>query len=416
MQIEYATSDRMKCSLCKKAIGVGNIRVHKPSIYGAGAGYKSGWFHMKCYHQENVKNISLNVQVIPISLSTFLFKKEKFKTEDHEMIEEFLFKCNEKFGQRYSKKRKRDSIKIMAESELKKMKFESALNLPTEIWEQIISYSNDIHLLKNLSMVNHDFYELTLNESLWSIYLKNFTSLWGKEELEVADVYVALKLKSLGKEDSEVITSKLKFIYMFEHSCLKCHKPEDSFYSHLQGYICYRCGGDRETKLISTTDALKDFGLSSKDLCSIISQKTPTTRQGLKYTEQFSILECLKLSQKLKFKEIEDLIDDEFQDVFKRNVDDPVRIFVQFPISKSIKKILLSKIKSGENSIQGGFYCNRGHFILNFSDLVHCDDIYSIDGKSNSTLISSYCSGCTRSYSGQTFKIQLIDTYDVKLQ
>jgi hypothetical protein len=156
--------------------------------------------------------------------------------------------------------------------------------------------------------------------------------------------------------------------------------------------------------------------LSSKDLCSIISQKTPTTRQGLKYTEQFSILECLKLSQKLKFKEIEDLIDDEFQDVFKRNVDDPVRIFVQFPISKSIKKILLSKIKSGENSIQGGLYCNRGHFILNLSDLVHCDDIYSIDGKSNSSLTSSYCYACTRSYSAQTFKIQLIDTYEVKLQ
>jgi hypothetical protein len=55
MQIAYATSERMKCSSCKKAIGVDKIRVHKPSIYGAGAGYKSGWFHMKCYHQENVK-------------------------------------------------------------------------------------------------------------------------------------------------------------------------------------------------------------------------------------------------------------------------------------------------------------------------------------------------------------------------
>jgi hypothetical protein len=350
--------------------------------------------------------------VIPVSLNTFLQMKKKFKPEDHEMIEEFLFKCNEKFDQRYSKKRKRDSIKLIAETEVKKMKFESALNMPIEIWEHIISYSNDIRLMKNISMVNHDFYELTQNETLWSIYFNSFTYLWQKDELESADVHLTLKMKSMGKEDFKV-TSKLKFIYMFEHSCLKCHKTSDDFYSHLQGYICYSCHG-RETKLISLSEASKEFGLSSKDLNSIISQKSPTTRQGMKYTEQYSILECLKLSQKLKFKEIEGLIDDEFQDVFKRKIDDPVRIFVQFPINKSVKKILLGKIKSGEKIVEGGIYC-RDHLILNFSDMVHCDDIYSIEGKPNSSLLSKYCYSCKRSFSDQTLKLELIETYEIKL-
>ena len=54
MQLNYASSDRMRCSKCKKAIGEGNLRVQKPSIWGAGKGYKAGWFHPRCYTQDNV--------------------------------------------------------------------------------------------------------------------------------------------------------------------------------------------------------------------------------------------------------------------------------------------------------------------------------------------------------------------------
>ena len=234
-----------------------------------------------------------------MSLGKFVQTKKNYKEDDLEPLADFLFDCNEKYDKKYSKKRKRDSIKLLVENDLKKLKFETSFTLPIEIWEIIIEFTSDINVLTNLSKINKEFYDLSQNELLWNTMLKNCIKLFQWEDvfIEETEIYLKSKLKSLKQENKE-ITSKMKIIYMYEKCCLKCHRHDGRFWAHLDGHLCYGCGS-KDFKLISTSEAKKSpYNLTQKLLNQIPSDKHPTTRQGLKYIEDFEVNLVIEISKR----------------------------------------------------------------------------------------------------------------------
>eukprot|EP01080_Neovahlkampfia_damariscottae_P010019 gene10019-2338_t len=408
MNIQYCDSDRSKCKGCKQKFGVGTLRVEKPNIYGHGSGYVPGWFHLHCYEQENV---------IPITLNYFLEYQNKYKKEDLQTISDFIFECNEVYQELYSKKRKRDSIGYLLENEVKKKKFDSSVDLPIEIWEHIIHYSDDFNILANLSSVSHDFYELTQNNELWSILLKNFNHLWDENTRREAKLFLELKMRSLDKTVMKEPPSKMIFIRLFEQSCVKCHGMASYFYVHVDGNVCHRCSFNFH--FISGTEAKKKFHLTENDLDEIPCQKYPTTRGTAPYTREFEMTECLKYSQKSKFKEIQEYVEkDAFEDVFKREFNDIIRVFIEIPFEKSVRNQLLKKIKSGEKTVEGYLSCTRSkkpHKLLDINQRTDSKEMNKICSNVKKSEIN--CSHCIQLFKKQNEFIEVMNgNYIFKLE
>ena len=132
------------------------------------------------------------------------------------------------------------------------------MDLPFEIWENILQFSDDLKILPNLSLTCHDFYELTQNDSLWEIMIKGFNFNYDIDShIRDAENYLKIKLKSLNQE-TEKIPSKMIFIYLYEHSCIRCHAEASNFYTHLNGYCCHKCGKE-DLELVTLSEQKNSF-------------------------------------------------------------------------------------------------------------------------------------------------------------
>jgi len=122
--------------------------------------------------------------------------------------------------------------------------------------------------------------------------------------------------------------------------------------------------------------------LTDEDLKKIPSQKYPTTRTGVEYNQEFSAVELLKYNRNLKFKSIQKIQKiDSIEDIFKRNIDDPIRIYVELPLDKSIDKKLLKLIQSGTTSVSGGFYSSKSRKVMDLQSREEGENKFKIYGK-----------------------------------
>jgi hypothetical protein len=131
--------------------------------------------------------------------------------QDRKKVVEFWRRCDKLYRETQTKKRKHDLL-LDTDPEVKKAPKSSFFGpFPTDIWENILSYTGDVNIIINLGITCLDAYELSNLDSIWKRLLDfNIADQRGMSIVEKLKISVPHLTK---------FESKPLFVVLYSHIC-----------------------------------------------------------------------------------------------------------------------------------------------------------------------------------------------------